>query len=188
MSMCACLCSMKCINCVFVHKFSLVPVLIQFIHEKSQVTFPFWAKLRVRPSGLSEVIGRSVSEEDISSDSRVVDDLPGSAVSCHSSLRCAFICAHLQANDAFSFDQLFFCEFSLVLLSLSAHIKKQKNKTTHLSLLFVTTELKKSAFYQRLFTRRLRSCSLLMVTHDGYIVSFFRWLGFRSHRQTSNWL
>lgn len=133
------------------HKFSLVPVLIQFIHETSQVTFPFWAKLRVRPSGVSEVIGRSVSEE-ISSDSRVVDDLPGSAVSCHSSLRCAFICAHLQANDAFSFDQLFFCEFSLVLLSLSAHIKK----TTHLSLLFVTTELKKSAFYQR--RKDLRSC------------------------------
>lgn len=122
------------INCVFVHKFSLVPVLIQFIHEKSQVTFPFWAKLRVRPSGLSEVIGRSVSEEDISSDSRVVvDDLPGSAVSRHSSLRRAFICAHLQANDAFSFDQLLFCEFSLVLLSLSAHIKKKP----HTSLIIV---------------------------------------------------
>lgn len=168
------------------HKFSLVPVLIQFIHEKSQVTFPFWAKLRVHPSGLSEVIRRSVLEEDISSDSRVVDDLPGSAVSCHSSLRCAFICAHLQANYAFSFDQLFFCEFSLVLLSLSVHNSK---KDTRLSLLFVTTELKKkSAFYQQLFTRRLRSCSHLKVTHDGYIVSFFRWLGFHSHKQTSNWL
>lgn len=163
------------------HRFSLVPVLIQFIHEKSQVTFPFCQvkSLSVR-IGLSEVIGRSVSVEDISSDSGVVDDLPGSAVSCHSSLRCTFICAHLQANDAFSFDQLFFCEISLVLLSLSAHIKKN-----HTSLITVCHHLtKKSDFYQQLFTRRLRSSSHVMVTHDGYIVSFFRWLGFRSQRRT----
>lgn len=39
--------------------------------------------------------------------SGVVDDLSGTAVACHASLRCSFICAHLQANDIFALAQLF---------------------------------------------------------------------------------
>lgn len=69
----------------------------------------------------------NVSEEDIRSDSRVVvDDLPGLSVSCHSSLWCSSICAHLQANDASPFSQFFLCEFPPVLLSLPV-----ENKTTN---------------------------------------------------------
>lgn len=54
---------------------------------------------------------------------------------------------------------------------------------THLSLLFVTTKLKKICF----LPMTVHAKTEVVFTHDGYIVSFFRWLGFCSHRQPSNW-
>lgn len=80
----------------YVQMFYLVPVLVQFILANSQITL-----LLVVLSGLSEGRRRSVF-----TDSRVVDDLPGSPVARHSSLRCSPVCAHLQADDIFAFSQL----------------------------------------------------------------------------------
>lgn len=91
--------------------FLLVPVLVQFSLENGQVAILLIAKVRVRVSQSSlaflEHRGRSALEEVLSSDSGVVvDDLPGSSIAGHSSLRCSFICAHLQANDIPAFGQL----------------------------------------------------------------------------------
>ena len=94
--------------------------LVQF---KSQVTFLLVAKVRVRVSQSSPAFERTeegVSPRGVRS-GVVVDDLPGSSVARHSSLRCSCIRAHLQADDVFAFSQLFVWEVSSVLLGLPAH-------------------------------------------------------------------
>lgn len=89
------------LNMKYVHVFSLVPVLVQFSFENSPVAF-----LLAVLAGLLEVecLG---GEFKCYSDSGFVDDLPGSPVTGHSSLRCSSVCSHLQADDIFAFGQLF---------------------------------------------------------------------------------
>lgn len=50
----------------------------------------------------------------------VVDDLPRPSITCHPSLGCSFICAHLQADDIFAFAQLLLWEISPVFLCFPA--------------------------------------------------------------------
>lgn len=114
----------------------LVRVLVQFSLKNSQVTF-----LLVAVESESEFLRprwnfRGQQKECLGggfkhcSDSWIiVDDLPGSSVACHSSLRCSFICAHLQADDISAFGQLFLWEISPVLLGLPAPMQTH----THLS-------------------------------------------------------
>lgn len=112
----------------------------------------------------------SVLEEEISSDSRVVDDLPRLSVSCHSRLWCLCICAHLQANYAFSFGQLFLCELPLVLLSFPVE-NKQTSKETNICHYYFSWQDKKK---------------LLSIAWVKRLLKFFCLIGWHSQRETSN--
>lgn len=113
----------------------------------------------------------SVLEEDISSDSRVVvDDLPLLSVSCHSTLWCSRICAHLQANDAFSFGQLFLCELPLVLLSFPVEYKQTSKETNICHYYFPWQDKRK----------------LLSIARVKHLLIFFCLIGWHSQRETSN--
>lgn len=131
--------------------------LVQF---KSQVSFLLVAKVRVRVSQSSLAFERTeegASPRGVRS-GVVVDDLPGSAVARHSSLRCSCICAHLQADDVFAFGQLFVWEVSSVLLGLPAHTKH-----THISqstVSFLRAEMKPSFVWATF--HRVTSSNLLV--------------------------
>lgn len=132
----------------------------------------FWSSLKVRlhssswPRSESEFLSprwplRGQRKERLRGGVRsgvVVDDLPGSAVARHSSLRCSCICAHLQADDVFAFGQLFVWEVSSVLLGLPAHTKH-----THISqstVSFLSAEMKPSFVWATF--HRVTSSNLLV--------------------------
>lgn len=127
--------------------------------------FSSWPKVRVRVSsswltGLSEGRGRRVSG--------VIDDLSGSSISCHASLRCSFVCAHLQTDDISSLIQLLLWKISPVLLGLPAHTHKH---TTLLSpdLLFVVPTVHTETSWNM---RRKKKLKLTYGTSWGLLCNF----------------
>lgn len=115
----------------------------------------FWSSLAFKTvrlhSSQSFTVLAGLSEVRLRGRFWVIDDLPGCAIA-HSSLRCSFICAHLQPNDIFAFRQLFLREISSVLLGLPAHVQ------THISEFTVSIlSTKMKLFFDQLFRERIET-------------------------------
>lgn len=135
--------------------FLLVPVLVQFCLECSQVTFFLMVKVKsqrfsVLAGGQGEDgtrVGRAGGAFNYRSGSGVVvDNLPGSPVTRHAGLRCSFVRSHLQADDISAFGQLFFREVSPVLLGFPAQTHRQTHRSAQSTMSFLSPEMKPPLF------------------------------------------